>query len=250
MDSLNIEKTIVFCILGETVTSEFLRCWTEIVGYCIINKIRPLLATAKTDSFYSKMSVLSVNDEVNVPFGGKLDYDYIIYVAKDFLLSQTLVVELIKQDLDIISCLSTNERSLKHTNYIVNFDLNNQIERSQEYRKFEEIEDMMITIKEYDGNINDVSGNLKENNGSIEKPSSLVKVNHVDFSIICIKKGVFEKLQMPWFNYEEKTNNISGDVYFCNKCKEAGLDIHVDLRLFADYEKRMILGNNERWRFR
>jgi hypothetical protein len=240
MDSLNIEKTIVFCVLGETVTSEFLRCWTEIVGYCLMNKIKPVLATAKTNAFNSKMSVLSVNGEVNAPFGGKLDYDYIIYVAKDFLPSLALVVELIKQDLDIVSCLSTNERSLKHTNYIENFDLNSTSGASQEYCKFEEIQDMMKTIKEYETNIRDASGNLKEDIESIEKPSSLVKVNYVDFSVICIKKGVFEKLQMPWFNYDGKTNSISGDVYFCNKCKEAGVDIHVDLRLIASCEKVVI----------
>ena len=68
-----------------------------------MNKIKPVLATAKTDAFNSKMSVLSVNGEINAPFGSKLDYDYIIYVAKDFLQIIQPVVELIKQDLDINS---------------------------------------------------------------------------------------------------------------------------------------------------
>jgi hypothetical protein len=98
----------------------------------------------------------------------------------------------------------------------------------------------MKKIQEYESSIIDASGNLKENIENIEKPSSLVKVNHIDFSVVCIKKGVFEKLKFPWFNYEGSVNDVTGDVYFCNKCKDANIDIYVDLQLLVNCERNVI----------
>lgn len=240
METKQFEKTIVFCVLGETITSDFLRLWTEIVGYCLMNKIKPVLSNAKTSMFNSKLGVLSPSSELNVPFGGKQDYDYIIYVKNSCLPTVNMIVKMIEQDLDILSCLTSNERSLKHTNYIENFDLNNANGSSQEYCKFDDIRDLMNKIQEYETSIIDASGNLKENIENIEKPSSLVKVNHIDFSVVCIKKGVFEKLKFPWFNYEGSVNDVTGDVYFCNKCKEANIDIYVDLQLLVNCERNVI----------
>ena len=79
-------------VLGETVTSDFLRLWTEIVGYCLMNKIKPVLSNAKTSMFNSKLGVLSPSSELNVPFGGKQDYDYIIYVKNGCLPTVNMIV--------------------------------------------------------------------------------------------------------------------------------------------------------------
>lgn len=240
MENKQFEKTIIFCVLGDTVSSDFLRLWTEIVGYCLMNKIKPVLSTAKTTMFNSKMGVLSANSELNAPFGGKQDYDYIIYLKNSCLLTVNMIVNMIEQELDILSCLTSNERSLKHTNYIEKFDLNLTNDSSQEYCKFDEIQELMNKLQQYESSIRDASGNLKENIENIEKPSSLVKVNHIDFSVVCIKKGVFEKLKFPWFNYESSVNDVTGDVYFCNKCKEANIDIYVDVSLLVNCEKNVI----------
>jgi len=239
MDTIAFEKQIVFCLLGKTFSSDFLRTWTEIVGYCLMNKIKPILSSAKSTEFNSKMSALSISGDINAPFGGKLDYDYIIYVKNDCLPSVSTVIEMIRHDLDVVSCLTTNERSLKHTNYIEDFELSSIKQNHYNYCKFEDIRDMMKNINDYEASIRDASGNLLENIDN-EKPSSLVKVNHVDFAVVCVKKGVFEKLKLPWFNYEETSNDITGDIYFCNKCKEADVSIYVDVNLIANCERSVI----------
>tara|TARA_Y100000389_G_scaffold127050_1_gene124409 strand:- start:1 stop:726 length:726 start_codon:yes stop_codon:yes gene_type:complete len=240
MDDIVFEKKIVFCLLGKTFSSDFIRTWTEIVGYCLMNKIKPILSSAKSSEFNSKMAALSISGDINAPFGGKLDYDFIIYIKSDCLPSVNIVIEMIKHDLDVVSCLSSNERSLKHTNYIEDFELSEIKQKSYNYCKFEDIQDKMNKLNEYEASIRDASGNLKENIETIEKPSSLVKVNHVDFSVICIKNGVFEKLKLPWFNYEETSNDITGNLYFCNKCKQADVDILVDLNLLTNSERSVI----------
>lgn len=68
METKQFEKTIIFCVLGDTASFNFLKVWTEIVGYCLMNKIKPVLSTAKTTMFNSKMGVLSANSELNAVF--------------------------------------------------------------------------------------------------------------------------------------------------------------------------------------
>ena len=47
-------------------------------------------------------------------------------------------------------------------------------------------------------------------------------------------------MKLPWFNYEEQVNDITGDMYFCNKCKENDIDLYVDLKLAVNSEKNVI----------
>ena len=85
-----MHKTIVFCVLGETLSHNFMRSWTEIVGYCLMNNIKPVLSSHKHNTSVSKTSVLSINIEDNAPFSNKLEYDYIIYVKSTLLLISML----------------------------------------------------------------------------------------------------------------------------------------------------------------
>ena len=97
--------------------------------------------------------------------------------------------------------------------------------------------ELLKPYKEYIESQKDVSGDDVE----IKKePSSLVKVDYVDFHVMSIRKGVFEKMTMPWFSYEDTTKDITGDIMFCDKCKKSGVDIYVDLNLFVNCEKHII----------
>ena len=68
----NFSKTVVFCLLGKDFSSPFLRNWTEIVGYCIMNKIKPILTSSESTFFSSKMNILQTSSEVKVPFVYKI----------------------------------------------------------------------------------------------------------------------------------------------------------------------------------
>jgi len=220
------DKTIVFCVLGESLSHNFLRSWTEIVGYCLLNNIKPTLSSHKYNTFVSKTFVLSANSETNTPFSGKVDYDYIIYIKNTSLVNAETIKKMIDQELDILSCLAPNNFNLRETNYIEHFELSD-IEKN--IYKYGQIED-----------VNKLLHKLQEDAKPDSPPSSLLKVDYFDFNVVCIKKGVLEKMKLPWFNYEESLRDITGDIYFCDKCKKNGIDLYVDLNLVVNNEKKIV----------
>jgi hypothetical protein len=59
-------------------------------------------------------------------------------------------------------------------------------------------------------------------------PNALVEVLHTGSSGMLVRKQVFEAIEPPWF---EMGNGISEDVIFCQKAREAGFDVFVDLAI-------------------
>lgn len=212
------EKIIVFCVIGETISHNFMRSWTEIVGHCLMNNIKPVLSTHKHNTFVSKTSVLSIDIQENAPFSNKLEYDYIIFMKTNCLINMNDVKKMIDYDLDVLSCLAPNNFNLQQTNYIEKFDLSKVNTNKYEYGKMQDVDELLKNAES----------------------SSLLKVDYFDFNVVCIKKGVLEKMKLPWFNYDETVNDITGDIYFCNKCKENNIDLFVDLKLAVNSEKNVI----------
>lgn len=216
------EKTIVFCLLADqNISCNFIKIWTELVGYCIMNNIKPVVSTVGTDTFVNRMGALIPSGETGLPFEGKIEYDKVIFISSKTFCTIDNFKKLISSDKDIVSALCTNKMSLENTNYIKELDLNDESKKSFNY-----------------GLLEDAKNKLKEAQDAGE--SSLLKVNFVNFSLLSVNKGVFEKLGLPWFNYDPKTNDATGDIYFCNKCKETGVDIFVDLDCFVSTEKNII----------
>jgi hypothetical protein len=217
------EKTFVFCILSDdnTVSCNFMKLWTEIVGYCIMKKIKPILSTVSNDNFSARMNALTPSSETCKPFEGKIDYDRIVYISSKSICSIGLLEKIISSDKDIVSALSTNKMSLENTNYIEDFNMEDETKQSFVYAKVEDAKTKLKTAKD-------------------AGESTLLKVNFVNFSLLSINKGVFEKMGLPWFNYDPRTNDITGDIHFANKCKESGVDIYVELDCFIPTEKNII----------
>ena len=221
-DDHKYEKTIVFCLMGDqNISCNFIKIWTEIVGYCIMNNIKPVLSTVNTDNFVHRMGALIPSAETGQPFEGTLDYDKIVFISSKTFCTIEVLKKLISTNKDVLSALCTNKMSLENTNYIEDLDLNDETKKSFDYALLE-----------------DAKKKSKEAKDAGE--STLLKVNFVNFSLLSVNKGVLEKLGLPWFNYDPKTNDISGDVYFSHKCKELGVDIFVDLDCFVSSEKNVI----------
>ena len=60
-----------------------------------------------------------------------------------------------------------------------------------------------------------------------------------------IRTDVFRRLEYPWYdwiNYGGKNRDmLSEDLYFCVKCSEAGIPIHVDTRVGCGHLIRRVL---------
>jgi len=78
MNTENFSKTVVFCVTGKEYSPEFMKSWTEIVAYCLMNNIKPILSINELNYFTSKMQLVQSNSEINVPFNDNIHYDYTI----------------------------------------------------------------------------------------------------------------------------------------------------------------------------
>lgn len=80
-----------------------------------------------------------------------------------------------------------------------------------------------------------------------QKREGLMRVDYTGFAFLLIKKGVFEKLAYPWFDfrlayYEDGTYGmISEDIAWCNKATEAGFKIYVDRAVRPGHEKQHMM---------
>jgi len=70
------------------------------------------------------------------------------------------------------------------------------------------------------------------------------KVDICGTGFILIKREVFEKLERPWFQCYEK-GNAWEDIYFCLKCKEAGIPVYVDTGLHCGHIADNFIVTNE-----
>jgi hypothetical protein len=220
--TIKYKQTVVFCVLGESVTHTFLRGWTEVVGYCLMNNIKPVLSTRGINNFVMKTHSLVTSGSSNIPFDGNLEYDKIIFVSNKALFDVKAIATLINCEDNIVSAISSNKGGLEHTNYIENIN-NSGCDGPQKF-EFSTIDSANKLLKEAQTN----------------NTTTSLRVDYVDFTLVAIKKGILEKMPFPWFNYDEKTNDVTGDVYFCDKCKECGVDILVDLAVFVSTEKNVV----------
>ena len=59
-----------------------------------------------------------------------------------------------------------------------------------------------------------------------------------------IKADVFKRLRYPWYDWvnygDENRGMLSEDLFFCEKCKEAGIDIYTDTRVSCGHLFRHI----------
>lgn len=74
--------------------------------------------------------------------------------------------------------------------------------------------------------------------------NKILEVDIVGTGFVLIKREVFEQLEEPWFQCYEK-GNAWEDIYFCLKCKDAGIPIHVHTGLHLGHIATPYMVTNE-----
>jgi hypothetical protein len=212
------QKIIVFCLIGNNFSEKFLRNWTEIIGYCLTNGIKPVLSNySGYNTFILKNAcMLGQNGLGNnqVPFQNKINYDYIVIMDEKYLFTVSHLKAFLTSNKNVIAGVSTNEFNYNLMNYIENVDFMDPAR--YEYVKMDDYEDCKIERK-------------------------LLKVDYVQLGVIMLKNGVLEKIGFPWFNYDEQTQDLKGELYFCRKCKENDIDIYVYLEQLVSSERAVLI---------
>jgi len=153
-----------------------------------------------------------------LPFDGKMNYDYIMWIDSDILFTVEQFQRLLNRNVDVVSGLYKMEGD-KYFAAVENWD--------EEYFAKNHCFEFLAPEK-------------------IAGRNELLRVDYTGMGFMLIKKGVFEALDYPWF--EPKKHTIGGmvdysmeDVSFCLKVKEKGFSVFVDPTIIVGHEKKVVL---------
>jgi len=221
--------TVVFCLPGSPFSNKFLLGWTRIVQYCATHQIQ-LIVSNRTDSnvYYVRNKCLGGNVQMGVkqnPFGGQLNYDYLMWIDSDQVFSVEDFEKLLAANKDIVSGLYLMDGGTRYAT-VPKWD-------KDFYKKNGYFEFLTPDI---------VNKWIKEN------PNKLMNVEYTGFGWILVKKGVFESLEYPWFRpiwetFGETENGqpikefASEDVGWCQTVLKKGFKIYIDPTIQVGHEK-------------
>jgi hypothetical protein len=220
-------KKVIFALPGREFSGRFLQCWTELVYACLQNGIQPVMSQHYSPLLYYVRNMCLGGDNLRgidqTPFGGQLDYDYIMWIDSDVVFTPDHFFKLLQDDKDIASGLYM---MADNTHY--------------------------ATVEDWDDEFFLKHGHFQFLNREMvqAKQGKLFTADYTGFGWVLIKKGVFESLQYPWFQPVWTEYNINGkivrdftmeDVAFCKMIKEKGYDVWIDPSVIVGHEKMVVL---------
>jgi hypothetical protein len=212
------QNKIVFCLPGKQYSGKFLTCWTKLIHHCINKNYTMYFSQRYTSNVYYVRSMCLGADvrkgKHQKPFDGTLDYDYIMWIDSDIIFTVENFEKLMSNNVDICGGLYLMDGG-KQFAAVKNWD-EKQFEKNGTF-------DFLTP-------------------DDISHSPSLMKVSYTGFGFLLIKKGVFEKIEYPWFAPKFTTigdcyDFASEDVSFCLKAKEYGFDVNIDPTVWVRHEK-------------
>ena len=213
---------VIFCIPGNKFSDRWFHCWMDTIQTMSQHNIQWSYSMAYDPVvYYARTRVLggsNVEGKTQKPFQGRIQYDYLIWLDSDMVWSGQDVIKLIKLDVPIASGC-----------YMMANNTELPIVESLDYSKLLE------------------SGTFKfMTRDELNARTMPFKANYVGFGFMCVKYGVFESMEYPWFqpkfveqgNFKEFT---AEDVGFCWTAKDNGYDIWVDPTVRVGHEKSIVL---------
>jgi GT2 family glycosyltransferase len=137
------------------------------------------------------------------PFYNEIDYSHIMWIDSDIIFQPEDIMKLLSHDLDIVSGL-----------YHLTPDTYSVVKLGQE--------------------------NFSHDSELVSK--DLIEAKSVGTGFLLVKKGVFEKIERPWFQTGEieedgKKKFLGEDIYFCLKARKAGFKIFADPTIRVNHLK-------------
>jgi hypothetical protein len=153
------------------------------------------------------------------PWGGKVKYDYMMWIDSDISFTSENFFSLLSMDKDIASGWYAQPGG-PYSPVVERMD-------EEHFKKYGTYE--FLTIED------------------MSKKPGYIKVDYIGFGWVLIKQGVFEKLEYPWFAPkllsigEDIQDVCSEDVSFCHDAKAAGFDIWLDPKCRVGHEKTLVI---------
>jgi hypothetical protein len=208
---------VVFCIPGNNFSNTFLKCWTNLTRELHKRDIEYELLSNYIPNVYKVRSMLLGADQkfglYQEPWQGKKEYDYIMWIDSDQVFEPNDFFKLLEHDKDIVSGL-----------YL----------RKPVGNSLEDIPIYFACFSE--------EGRVLWTNDESVVNGELITVHGNGMGWMLVKKGVFEKVQYPWFGPIIEGLNFCGeDLAFQIRAKDAGFDSYVDTTVIVGHEKGVVL---------
>lgn len=229
----NNKRVIVFCLTGHTFSTEFLKSWTEVFAYCLMNDITPVLSTSgELNSVLAKNKCLSgntLNGPYQTPFQGKIKYERIIWLDTKMIFNVEMIKKLLSVDENIVSGMFV-QSNLKTLGFIKTIDKDHFMEKGT-----------------YNYMTRDELLEWKKENTS----QDLLEVEHCDLGFMMMKYGILEKLAYPWFKQtmttiQDGSGNVmvqeynTEDFSLIQTLRESGERVFVDTSIMVGREHNII----------
>jgi len=154
-----------------------------------------------------------IDNRKAIPFNSALDYSHIMWIDSDILFNPPDFKKLLDRNVDIVAgCYKKNNKLYPMS-------------------KLEDLPD---------------GESMKCLEDSDLQGEDLIEAMGFGLGFTLIKKGVFEKIERPWFEtkmvkYAGKEHFVTEDVYFCLKAREAGFKLWLDPTVKVKHLKPRIL---------
>jgi hypothetical protein len=202
---------VVFCVPGNTFSNRFVKCWTTLQQELHKQNIEyELMCEYAPNIYYIRGMLLGVNyshGPSQHPWQGKKEYDYIMWIDSDIVFKPQHFFKLLEHDKDIVSGL---------------------------YLKKPQTDSMADIPTSFACFVDDDYRNLMTH----EANGELINVRANGMGWMLVKKGVFEKIDYPWFGM---INHHGEDLSFQLRAKDAGFDSYVDTSIIVGHEKEVVL---------
>lgn len=212
---------IIFCLPGNSFSNNFVQSWSETIFHLNKAGIEYLLSMKYSSNVYYVRSMCLGGNVLagpnQLPFGGQIDYDYIMWLDSDQVWNPNQISTLINRNVDIVGGLYRMEGGKQFT-AVKNWD--------EEYFKQNGSFEFMT-------------------DADIDGKTDLIEVSYNGMGFMLIKKGVFEKIGYPFFRPEYQMigslqDFASEDVSFCKIAQSKGFKVFVDPTVVVGHEKTII----------
>ena len=202
---------VIFCVPGNTFSNRFVKCWTALQQELHKQNIEyELMCEYAPNIYYIRGMLLGGNYSYGPsqhPWQGKKEYDYIMWIDSDIVFKPQHFFKLLEHDKDIVSGL---------------------------YLKKPQTDSMADIPTSFACFVDDDYRNLMPH----EANGELINVRANGMGWMLVKKGVFEKIDYPWFGM---INHHGEDLSFQLRAKDAGFDSYVDTSIIVGHEKEVVL---------
>ena len=215
------QKTIIFCVPGKEFKSHFILNWTELLLKCVLNNYRPILCHESDRNIYIQRNKclgadILTNSKTQKPFQEQVEYDYLVWIDPNVIFTFEDLKKLLNSKYKVTSGVYTFNQNI--TNVVQDFDYNH-------YKK-----NGIFNFLTHD----DITVLTKEDNRYFE-------ADFVDFGFVCMKRGVAERIQYPWFephtNEDEQVSLFTDSYAYCKKLEKEGIKIVVDTNTKMRYSE-------------